>query len=92
VVASKRDQLRFVEQMRDGPALSELRESSRHLCQRNGLVQGGDWDVAAVDDLGPVLVWVDVGTRIEASERCLTGRCLTDCSGAEPGTWSGMVQ
>ena len=60
-----------------GPALTqrahgvrsaEVLERLRHLLCRDVVVKGRDGDVAAVDNLGPVLVRVDVGAGIEGAQ------------------------
>lgn len=62
---------------------AELLEGLGHLLPGDVVVKGGDADVAAVDDLGPVLVGVDAGARVEAAERRLARRGGADGAGAE---------
>jgi hypothetical protein len=68
--------------------VSELLERSGHLLQSNGVVDGRDGDVTAVEDGGPVGVGVYTGSGVEAAEGGLAGRGGTDSAGPEAGAGS----
>ena len=86
VLAAEGDEPRACNQRRCGAPLAQLLERFRHLGECQGVVHGRDGDVAAVNDLGPALVRVDIGPRVEASERSLPRRRLADGSRSETGT------
>ena len=54
-------------------AVREAGVCLRHLPQREGVVEGRDGDVAAVDQGGPFAVWVETCAGIVAAERGLAG-------------------
>ena len=66
-----------------GFAVGEVGEGFGHLAQGEGVVEGGDGDVAAVDYGGPVLVGVDLGARVVAAEAGLAGGGGADSAGTE---------
>ena len=84
VVAAEGDEPRAGEQRRCGASPAQLLERFGHLDEGQRVVHGRDGDVAAVDDLGPALVRVDIGPRVEAPERSLPRRRLAD--GSRPET------
>lgn len=86
VVATEGHELGLGGEGADGPPPAELLEGLGHLLAGDVVVDRGDGDVAAVDDLGPVLVRVDAGARVEAAERRLAGRSLADGARAEAGS------
>ena len=53
--------------------MSEVVVSFSHLPQCESVVEGRDWDVTTVDDLCPLLVGIDAGSWVKASEAGLTG-------------------
>ncbi len=53
--------------------------------QGESIVKRGYWDIAAVDNLGPRRVWVQVGTWVEAAERRLTSGASTYGSRSKSG-------
>ena len=68
VVSAEGDELWLLQELGEGTSLAELLEGGGHLCEGQGVVHRSDGDIAAVDDLGPVLVGVDVCARVEAPE------------------------
>ncbi len=87
VVSAERDDLWLREARRNGRPGAELGKRRTHLCQCLGVVHGRHGDVAAVEDLGPVLVRVHACPGVEAPERGLARRGGADCSWAEAGSW-----
>jgi hypothetical protein len=71
-------------------AVGKVCEGFAHLAQGEGVVEWRDGDVAAVDDRGPFLIWIETGSWVVAAETCLTGAGCADCSWAESG--SGTVR
>ena len=83
MVAAQGHQLGLGCQGRYGLSLAELLEGLGHLLLCDVVVKGRDADIATVDDLGPILVGVDAGARVEAAERCLACRGGADGTGTE---------
>lgn len=78
MISSQGHQLWPVAHRRDGLATAQLLQGLGHLLLRDVIVHGGNRDIAAVDNLGPIQVWVDVCPRIEGSEGGLARRRLAD--------------
>jgi len=70
---------------RERAAADELGVGGRHLVQCQGVVEGRDGDVAAIEDLGPGLVRVNGRPVVEASETGLPGGGGADGAWAETG-------
>lgn len=71
----------------DGLARAELEERFVHLALGETVVEGGDWDIAAVGDLGPGFVGVDSGAGVEACSGHLAGAGGANGAGSEAGTF-----
>ena len=69
-------------------AMGQVGERFAHLTEGEGVVEGRDGDVAAVDDRGPFLVWIKTGSWVVTAETCLTGAGCADCSWSESGSWA----
>ena len=68
MVSSERDELGSLQEGRDGASLPEFGEGGCHLRQRDCIVHGRDWDIAAVNNLCPVLIGIDICSWVEAPE------------------------
>ena len=66
----------------------ELSVGGGHLVEGQGVVEGGDGDVAAVEDKGPGCVGVDAGAMVEGAVGCLAGGGVADSARAEAGSCS----
>jgi hypothetical protein len=86
MVSTESDNLDLVSS-HSGP-VPELLKRSGHLLQSNGIVDGCDGDVTAVEDGGPVGVGVYAGSGVEAPEGGLAGRGGADGAGPEAGAGS----
>lgn len=69
--------------------MREVGEGFGHLSHGEGVVEGSDWDISAVDDLGPFPVRVESSSRIEASGDSLASTSSSD--GARPETCTRAV-
>ena len=69
--------------------MSKVVVSFRHLPQCEGIVEGRDGDVAAVNDLCPLGVRIDAGPWVEASEAGLA--CTGSSNSARSKTSAGAV-
>lgn len=68
MIAAQSDKSRLGSDRRNRLSPAELLKSLRHLLARNIVVDRCNRDIATVNDLGPVLIWVDAGTGVEAAE------------------------
>lgn len=82
VISAERHQLGLGAECRGRLVSPQLLESLGHLLPGDIVVKGSDGNVAAVDNLGPVLIGVDASPRVEASERR-----LSSC-GVANGPWA----
>lgn len=65
--------------------MGEVGEGFAHLAEGEGIVEGRDGNVAAVDYRGPFLVGIKTGSWVVAAESCLAGAGCADCSWSESG-------
>lgn len=86
VVAAEGDELGLGQGRRQRLPAAELAVGLGHLLHGDDVVHGRDGNVAAVEDGGPILVWVDAGARVEAAERRLPARGVPNGARAETGT------
>jgi hypothetical protein len=94
VISSEGDEFRFAEQRGDGSSTTKLREGCSHLSQGHGIVDRCDGDIPAVENCCPALVWIDVGSRVEAPKGRLSAGSLPDSSRSKPGAyrpWSAAL-
>lgn len=66
-----------------GLAVREVGEGLGHLAKGEGVVEGRDGDVAAVDYFGPFLVGVQARARVVASKTGLASAGGSDCTGTK---------
>lgn len=59
----------------DGLSAPQVCECLGHLLPCNFIVEGNDRDITTVDDLGPIMVGVDIRPWVEPAERSLSSRC-----------------
>ena len=78
VVTAKGDELGLVGRRGNSLVGAKLLETLGHLLTSNGIVVGSNRDIAAVDDLGPAAIGIDVGARVECAEANLSGGRLAD--------------
>ena len=88
MVPAQSQQFRFPADV-EGRAGAEFEEGGGHLVQGEGVVEGGEGDVAAVEDAGPGCVGVEAAAGVEAAEGGLAGGGGADGAGAESGACLG---
>lgn len=84
VVSAEGDELWLRQQRRHSAPAAQLRERLGHLLHGHGIIDGDDGNIAAVDNLGPILVRVDIRPRVEAPETGLAGRGMADGTRSKP--------
>lgn len=88
MIATEREQLGFRGDRRYSLAHSQLLQCLRHLLLSNIIINRCYRDISAIHDLGPVLIWIDVCSRIVAAERVLATGCVTNTSWTKSCTGS----
>lgn len=85
MISTQGHQLGLGADRRDRLSLSQLSQRLGHLLTSNVVVKGCDWNIATVNNLGPVAVWVNISTGVESPERNLSGRGVTNSTRAKSG-------
>lgn len=88
MVASQGDQLRPTDDAGCRLVLAQLLKCLCHLLPGDIVVERCDWNIAAVDDLCPALVWIDASPRIEATKGRLSACHVSNRARTKPGTRS----
>lgn len=88
VVATERHELRLGADRGRSLVGAKLLQSLGHLFARDVVIERSNGDISTVDNLGPVAVWVNVRSRVEASECSLTRRSMANGTRAKAGAYT----